>query len=165
MKKIALYSGSFDPPTNGHVDILRKSLTLADHIIIAIGIQPTKKGLFTFDERVEMFSEIARAMDGGAADRIEIIAFDGLVVDAARKANASFILRGLRNGSDLDYEMQMAGMNGKMAPDIPTIFVPASPGVGHITATLVRQIAGMRGNVEPFVPDCVNRRLLEKFAP
>ncbi len=165
MKKIALYSGSFDPPTNGHVDVLRKSLALADHIIIAIGIQPTKTGLFTFDERVEMFSEIAQSLDGGAADRIDVVSFDGLVVDAARKAKASFILRGLRNGSDLDYEMQMAGMNGEMAPDIPTVFIPASPGVGHITATLVRQIAGMQGNVEPFVPNCVNRRLFEKFAP
>lgn len=151
MTRIAYYPGSFDPPTNGHLDVLRQTTALADTIIVGIGIHPGKEPMFSFDERVFLIQE---ATQGFEAD-IRIEAFDGLVVDAAKEAGASILIRGLRDGTDLDYEMQMAGMNGTMAPELTTVFLPASPLARAITATLVRQIAKMGGDVSAFVPPIV----------
>jgi pantetheine-phosphate adenylyltransferase len=158
MARTLLYSGSFDPVTNGHVDVLAQSLAVADRVVVAIGVHPAKKPLFSFEERVEMIAETVVAL-GVEPTRVEVVAFADLVVDAARRVGAAAIVRGLRDGTDLDYEMQMAGMNGAMAPAIRTLFFPASPGVRHITATLVRQIAAMGGDVAPFVPPGVAARL------
>ncbi|UHD43832.1 pantetheine-phosphate adenylyltransferase [Aureimonas altamirensis] len=155
----ALYSGSFDPITNGHLDIIRRGLRLFDEVVVAIGVHPGKKPLFTFDERVTMIRDAV----GGQVPGLTVIAFEGLVVDAARANGASVLLRGLRSGSDLDYEMEMAGMNGAMAADIDTLFLPASPPVRPITATLVRQIAGLGGDVSAFVPANVVTALKAKF--
>ncbi|AXS40560.1 pantetheine-phosphate adenylyltransferase [Breoghania sp. L-A4] len=165
MERIALYPGSFDPVTNGHVDILRQALSLADRVVVAIGIHPGKQPLFSFEERAAMIRALARGgLDGDVADRIEVVSFDGLVVDLAREKGAGILLRGLRDGTDLDYEMQMAGMNGAMAGDVRTVFLPASPEVRHITATLVRQIARMGGDVSSFVPALVARELKQKLS-
>lgn len=161
--RTVLYSGSFDPVTNGHVDVLAQALDLADRVVVAIGVHPSKKPLFDFDERVAMIRESALLLGADPA-RVEVIAFSGLVIEAARKAGAAAIVRGLRDGTDLDYEMQMAGMNGAMAPEVRTLFLPASPGVRHITATLVRQIAAMGGDVASFVPAFVADRLKGRFA-
>ncbi|EFO29990.1 pantetheine-phosphate adenylyltransferase [Roseibium sp. TrichSKD4] len=156
MTRIALYPGSFDPITNGHIDILGQSLALADRVVVAIGIHPGKTPLFTFEERVQLIHEAAGVEFGvDEARRIEVISFSNLVVDAARAQTAAYLVRGLRDGTDLDYEMQMAGMNGTLAPSIKTVFLPASPSVRHITATLVRQIAKMGGDITAFVPSCV----------
>ena len=163
MSRTVLYSGSFDPVTNGHVDILAQSLAIADRVVVAIGVHPAKKPLFDFDERVAMIREAAADL-GAAEERVEVVAFSDLVVEAARRCGAAAIVRGLRDGTDLDYEMQMAGMNGAMAPQIKTVFLPASPGVRHITATLVRQIAAMGGDVSSFVPAAVAGRLKARFA-
>lgn len=157
--RTALYSGSFDPVTNGHADVLRQALGFADRVVVAIGVHPGKAPMFSFDERVAMIAAVAAASFGADAGRISVAAFDGLVVEAARAHGAGLIVRGLRDGTDLDYEMQMSGMNGTLAPDLQTIFVPASPGVRHITATLVRQIAAMGGDVAAFVPPTVAERL------
>lgn len=163
MLRTALYSGSFDPVTNGHLDVLGQGLAIADRVVAAIGVHPGKTPLFSFEERVALIADsVTEAFGEEAAARVEVVAFDGLVVEAARVTGAAMILRGLRDGTDLDYEMQMAGMNGTMAPDIPTVFLPASPPVRHITATLVRQIARMGGDVRPFVPAVVALRLAEK---
>lgn len=159
----ALYAGSFDPLTNGHLDVLRGALRLADTVFAAIGVHPGKKPLFDFDERVALIEQVAAAELGADAGRIKVIAFDGLVVDAAKQHGATMMIRGLRDGTDLDYEMQMAGMNLTMAPGIQTVFLPASPGVRFITATLVRQIAGMGGDISPFVPASVVGALTAKF--
>jgi pantetheine-phosphate adenylyltransferase len=164
MALIALYPGTFDPPTNGHVDVLRGALAFADEVVVAIGVHPGKKPLFSLAERKAMIAAVAADIGNSAKTRISTASFDGLVVEAARKAGASVIVRGLRDAADFDYEMQMAGMNGTMAPDIKTLFLPASPGVRHITATLVRQIAGMKGDIEPFVPVAVAAKLKKKFA-
>uniref|UniRef100_UPI003BAA701B pantetheine-phosphate adenylyltransferase n=1 Tax=Stappia sp. TaxID=1870903 RepID=UPI003BAA701B len=165
MTRTILYPGSFDPLTNGHVDILRKSLALADRVIVAIGVQASKTPTFSFDERVEMIETVAREAFGAeAAGRLEVISFQGLVVEAAREHGATALIRGLRDGTDLDYEMQMSGMNQAMVSEVQTVFLPASPGVRHITATLVRQIAKMGGDVSPFVPAEVVRRLAERNA-
>ncbi len=163
MTRTVLYSGSFDPVTNGHVDILAQALTLADRVVVAIGVHPAKKPLFEFDERVAMIGEVVAGL-GADPGRVDVVAFSDLVVEAARRAGAVAIVRGLRDGTDLDYEMQMAGMNGAMAPEVKTVFLPASPNVRHITATLVRQIAAMGGDVSSFVPGFVAARLKARFA-
>ena len=162
-ERIAIYAGSFNPPTNGHVDVLRASLSVADIVYAAIGIHPGKNPLFDFDERVALIEATAAEEFGAEGKRIRVVAFDGLVVDAARKYGASIMIRGLRDGTDLDYEMQMAGMNETMAPDLQTVFLPASPSVRTITATLVRQIAEMGGDIRPFVPAAVAGPLKAKF--
>ncbi len=163
-ERTALYAGSFDPLTNGHLDVIKASLAVADTIYAAIGIHPGKKPLFSFEERLALIEAAARQELGHDKDRIKVVAFDGLVVDAARKHGCSIMIRGLRDGTDLDYEMQMAGMNETMAPELQTVFLPASPSVRTITATLVRQIASMGGDIRPFVPAAVAPALTAKFA-
>ncbi|MGN6464486.1 MAG: pantetheine-phosphate adenylyltransferase [Rhizobiaceae bacterium] len=162
--RIAIYGGSFDPPTNGHLDVLKASLAIADEIVVAIGLHPGKTPLFSFDERVELIESSARAELGSEGRRIRVVAFDGLLIEASREHGASIMIRGLRDGTDLDYEMQMAGMNETMAPELQTVFLPASPSVRTITATLVRQIASMGGDIRPFVPEPVAAAIKKKFA-
>ncbi len=162
--RTAIYAGSFDPLTNGHMSVLRAGLALFDRVTIAIGVHPGKVPLFSFEERAAMIGE---SLDGShlAADRVSVTAFDGLVVNAARDAGAIAMLRGLRDSTDYAYEMQMAGMNMAMAPQIETVFVPAEAATRPIAATLVRQIAAMGGDVSSFVPPAVERALLARFAP
>jgi pantetheine-phosphate adenylyltransferase len=162
--RIAIYGGSFDPPTNGHIDVLKASLAIADEVIVAIGLHPGKTPLFSFEERVELIETSAKAELGGEHGRIKVVAFDGLLIEASREHGASIMIRGLRDGTDLDYEMQMAGMNETMAPELQTVFLPASPSVRTITATLVRQIASMGGDIRPFVPAPVAVAIKKKFA-
>ena len=161
-KRVAIYAGSFDPLTNGHLDVLKAALAVADEIIVAIGIQPGKTPVFSFDERVALIRAVARSEMPEAENRLRVEAFKGLLVDAAREHGASIMIRGLRDGTDLDYEMQMAGMNRTLRPQVQTVFLPASPEVRHITATLVRQIARMGGRTAEFVPEDVARRLADK---
>lgn len=161
--RTAFYAGSFDPLTNGHLDVLKGALTVVDRVVIGIGAQASKQPLFSFDERLELINEWAEEEIGNDASRLEVVSFSGLLVDAARAHGASIMIRGLRDGTDLDYEMQMAGMNETMAPDLQTIFLPASPSVRTITATLVRQIASMGGDIRPFVPANVAQALEAKF--
>src|SRR5437773_3431058 len=161
--RTAIYGGSFDPLTNGHLDVLKGALAIADKVFVAIGIHPGKPPLFSFDERMSLIKDSARAELDSDWKRIEVVAFDNLIIDAARHHGASILIRGLRDGTDLDYEMQMAGMNETMAPDLQTVFLPASPSVRTITATLVRQIASMGGDIRPFVPTAVAAALAAKF--
>lgn len=163
MPRIALYAGSFDPVTNGHLDVVRHAVRLADRLVLAIGVHPGKVPLFPAEERIAMLQETCAPLAREAKCELSCITFDNLVVETARKAGASLLIRGLRDGTDLDYEMQMAGMNEAMAPDVHTVFLPASPMVRPITATLVRQIAGMGGDVSAFVPASVVARLKKKF--
>jgi pantetheine-phosphate adenylyltransferase len=157
--RTGLYPGSFDPLTNGHLDMLAASLRLVDRLIVAVGVHPSKQPMFPADERLAMIHEVAGPAAKAAGVILEARTFSGLVVDLAREVGATVLIRGLRDGTDLDYEMQMAGMNGEMAPSLQTVFLPASPTVRHITATLVRQIAGMGGDVSAFVPASVAQRL------
>lgn len=159
----AFYPGSFDPMTNGHLDVLVQSLNVVSRVIVAIGIHPGKTPLFSYDERAELIRRsLAEALPARASD-IDVVSFDNLAVDAARTNGATLLLRGLRDGTDLDYEMQMAGMNYQMAPDLQTIFLPAGTASRPITATLVRQIAAMGGDVSAFVPPAVLAALKSKL--
>jgi pantetheine-phosphate adenylyltransferase len=162
-ERVAFYAGSFDPLTNGHLDVLKASLAVADRILVGVGVQASKQPLFSLEERMRLIDQSAHAELGGDADRIQVLAFQGLLVAAAREHGASIMIRGLRDGTDLDYEMQMAGMNETMAPELQTVFLPASPSVRTITATLVRQIASMGGDITHFVPEVVADALKSKF--
>ena len=149
---VAFYPGSFDPITNGHIDVLVQALNVAPKVIVAIGIHPGKTPIFTFEERADLLRQsLAETLPERAGD-VSVVSFSNLVVDAARTHEARILIRGLRDGTDLDYEMQMAGMNRQMAPDVQTIFLPAGVASRPITATLVRQIAAMGGDVSAFVP-------------
>jgi pantetheine-phosphate adenylyltransferase len=161
---VALYAGSFDPVTPGHLDVVRHAARIADRLVLAIGTHPGKAPLFSVEERLEMLTETCGPLAREARSELRCITFADLVVSAAQREAATLLIRGLRDGTDFDYEMQMAGMNQAMAPDVQTIFLPASPAVRPITATLVRQIAGMGGDVSHFVPPQVLARLKMKFA-
>ncbi|MGZ3289863.1 MAG: pantetheine-phosphate adenylyltransferase [Xanthobacteraceae bacterium] len=163
MARIALYPGSFDPVTNGHLDVFSHAVGLCDRLIVAIGVHPGKKPLFTVEERFKMVREVFGPIAAKAGCAFDCTTYDNLTVTAARDAGATIMIRGLRDGTDLDYEMQIAGMNETMAPEVQTVFLPASVAARPITATLVRQIAGMGGDVSAFVPPAVAASLKTKF--
>jgi pantetheine-phosphate adenylyltransferase len=162
MQRVALYTGSFDPVTNGHVDVIRAASRLCDRLVVAIGLHPGKKPLFTAAERADMILRVCAAEAAAQNCELSVVTFSGLAVEAARVAGAGLFIRGLRDGTDLDYEMSMAGMNGVMAPEVQTVFVPAGLNVRHITATLVRQVALMGGDVSAFAPPLVVEALRHK---
>jgi pantetheine-phosphate adenylyltransferase len=164
MPRVALYAGSFDPVTNGHLDVVRQAARLADRLVLAIGVHPGKAPLLTADERLDMLQETCGPLAREAGCDLKCVTFVELVVMTAQREGATILIRGLRDATDFDYEMQMAGMNAVMAPGVQTVFLPASPPVRPITATLVRQIAGMGGDVTAFVPAAVATRLKQKFA-
>lgn len=159
-ERIGFFTGSFDPLTEGHVDVLRAGAAVCDRIVVGVGVHPGKTPLFTTAEREAFIRAAAKRL----AVPVDVVTFDGLAVAAAQKAGASVILRGLRDATDFDYEIQMAGMNATLDPGLQTIFLPARPGVRHITATLVRQIASLRGDVSAFVPEDVAAALRAKFS-
>ena len=164
MLRIALYPGSFDPVTNGHLDVVRHAVRLCDRLIVAIGVHPGKKPLFSTEERLEMAERVFAPVAAAAHCAFDCTTYDGLTVTAAQTAGATIMIRGLRDGTDLDYEMQISGMNETMAPGVHTVFLPASVAVRPITATLVRQIAAMGGDISAFVPPSVAASLKTKFA-
>ncbi len=163
MPRTALYTGTFDPVTNGHLDVVRRAGHLADKVVVAVGIHSSKVPIFSVDERLAMLREVCAPVLAETGTDLEVTTFSDLAIAAARRHGATLIIRGLRDGSDLDYEMQMGAMNETMAPDVQTVFVPASPAVRPITATLVRQVAAMGGDVTAFVPPSVAHRIRAKF--
>ena len=164
MPRTAFFPGSFDPVTNGHLDLVRQAVRLADRLVVAIGTHPGKAPLFSTDERLAMVEETCGPLARSSGCDFTCVTFADLVVTAAQREGATILIRGLRSATDFDYEMEMAGMNGAMAPGVQTVFLPASPIVRPITATLVRQIASMGGDVAQFVPPSVAARLKQKFA-
>ena len=164
MPRTALFPGSFDPVTNGHLDLVRQAARLADRLVLAIGTHSGKTPLFSVDERRDMIEETCGQVMRASGIDFACITFSDLVVAAAQREGATLLIRGLRSATDFDYEMEMAGMNGAMAPAVQTVFLPASPIIRPITATLVRQIASMGGDVSQFVPPSVAARLKAKFA-
>jgi len=162
MARVALYTGSFDPLTNGHVDVIESAASVCDELVIGVGAHPSKTPLFSVEERTALIEAGCGELLASRSCKLSVRPFSGLAVEAAKAVGAQILVRGLRNGSDFDYEMQMAGMNAAMAPGMRTVFFAASPAVSHITATLVRQIATMGGDVSRFVPEVVLRALDQK---
>jgi pantetheine-phosphate adenylyltransferase len=159
---VGFYPGSFDPLTNGHLDVIERACKLVDKLVIGVGINSTKSPLFSHAERVALLKAAVEPIGKRTHTEFEIVDFTGLMVQAARQHGAKLIIRGLRDTTDYNFEMQMVGMNAQMAPDLQTVFLPSSPHVRHISATLVRQIAEMGGDISAFVPSIVLKALNDK---
>jgi pantetheine-phosphate adenylyltransferase len=156
--KTAIYPGSFDPVTNGHLDILKRAQKFFEKIIVAVIVNPEKKAYFSLNDRLQMLKACLRAMP-----KVEIDSFDGLLVDFAKKKGVSAIVRGLRAVSDFDYEFQLAITNRKMKPDIETVFFMTDYKYSYLSSSFVKQIARLGGDVSGFVPASVARRLKNKY--
>ncbi len=161
-KRTGFYPGSFDPITNGHLDVIERACRLVDKLIVGVGVHHAKSPLTTPEERFELLQQTTASIAVRTDTEVELVTFDNLMVQAARDVGANIIIRGLRDTTDYNYEMQMVGMNAQMAPDQQTVFVPSSPHVRHISATLVRQIEKMNGDISAFVPPAVLKLLAEK---
>jgi len=157
-ERVALYAGSFDPLTNGHLDILSRARRLADTVIVAILENDAKKPLFTVEERIEMIREIV-----GDDPTIPIRSFSGLLVDFARETGATLIVRGLRAVSDYEYELQMALMNRRLGPEVETVFLMAKEEYSYVSSRLVKDVARLKGDVRGLVPESVRQRLVARF--
>jgi pantetheine-phosphate adenylyltransferase len=164
MARIGLYPGSFDPVTYGHIDIAKRATKLVDRLVVAVGTHHDKHPLFTADERIAMVVEALRPVADETGTEFDVTTFDALTVAVAREVGASVIIRGLRDAADFDYEMQMAGMNAAMVPEVETVFLASSPKTRYIAASFVRQIAAMGGDVSAFVPAAVAESLKRKHS-
>lgn len=156
--RTAVFAGSFDPVTLGHVDLVRRALAFADRIIVAVAVNASKQPLFSLEERAAL---VRGAL--GDDSRVEVAALDGLLVAFAERAGATLLVRGLRTGADFDYEGGMAQMNRHVAPDIDTVFLAPSPAVGFVSSTLVREVARLGGSVDGLVPVNVADALARRF--
>jgi len=159
--RVALYPGTFDPITNGHLDIIGRAVKLYDKLVIGVALNTSKGPLFSIEERVVMARELAESVADGT--EIEVRPFEGLLMHFAEEVGANAIIRGLRAVSDFEYEFQMVGMNQRLNSDIETVFLMADPRHQAIASRLVKEIARLGGNIDPFVPPIVKARLLEKF--
>jgi pantetheine-phosphate adenylyltransferase len=158
--RVGLYPGTFDPVTNGHLDIIKRACKLVDRLVIGVAINADKGPLFSLAERVEMLEQQCKGMKEA---EVLVRPFDTLLIQFAQSVGASVIVRGLRAVSDFEYEFQMVGMNQKLNADIETVFLMADPTHQAIASRLVKEIARLQGSVAPFVPQDVERRLKAKF--
>ncbi|MCI9379925.1 MAG: pantetheine-phosphate adenylyltransferase [Dorea sp.] len=154
----AIYPGSFDPVTYGHLDVIRRSARLVDELIIGVLNNKAKSPLFSVEERVKMLKEVTEDIPN-----VKIIPFEGLLVDFARKMDAGMVIRGLRAITDFEYELQMAQTNHKMAPEVDTAFLTTSLEYSYLSSTTVKEVAAFGGDISQFVPDIVADRITEKM--
>jgi pantetheine-phosphate adenylyltransferase len=162
--RIGVYPGTFDPITNGHADIIRRALKLVDRLIVGVAGNDGKGPLFATDERVEIVREEMAHLENGDADRIEVRAFNNLLMQFAQSVGAGIIVRGLRAVSDFEYEIQMASINARLNPDIETVFLMASDRYQFISSRFVKEIGALGGDVTHFVSPRVAARLLDRYA-
>ena len=163
-ERIGVYPGTFDPVTNGHMDIINRATRVVDKLIVGIAVNIGKEPLFTLEERIEMVQNDLKLLDSDAAARIEIRPFDNLLVEFVTDVGASVIIRGLRAVSDFEYEFQMAGMNSRLSPDLETVFLMASDRHQFISSRFVKEIGRLGGDISHFVSDDVTARVVERFA-
>ncbi len=156
--KIAIYPGSFDPVTNGHLDLIQRGLQLFDQLVVAIADNPDKKPLFSGEERLEMVKTGVRDLK-----QVKVVLFTGLLADLAKKNKASAIIRGVRAVSDFEFEFQLALMNRKLAPETETVFLIPSEKYTYLSSNLIKDVARFNGDISCFVPQIVERKLKEKF--
>lgn len=157
----AIYAGSFDPFTLGHLDIVNRAASIFDEVIVALGTNTSKTSLFTADEKVEMIEEVIATQ---SSDNVKVIQFtDGLIVDLAKKLDAKVMLRGLRSLTDMEYEMNIASMNKTQAPDIESVFLMADEKYRFVSSSLIKEIAQFDGDVSGMVPENVSERMKEKY--
>ena len=161
MTRTGFYPGSFDPVTFGHMDIIARSARFLDALVLGVGVHHGKTPFLPTDVRLRLLDDACEPVRTATGCRISIVTFDGLAVNAARDAGAGVIVRGLRDASDFDYEVQMSQMNAGLAPDMETVFLAASPATRMIASSLVKQIAKMGGEISPFVPEAVNAAILK----
>jgi pantetheine-phosphate adenylyltransferase len=159
--RIAIYPGSFDPITNGHIDILTRCLDIFDRVIVALAKNPAKEPLFSLEERLEMVHEVIE--DNGFNGRLTVEILEGLAVEGAEKFNAIALVRGLRAVSDFEYEFQMALMNRHLAPKLHTVYMMPKDEYTYLSSTIIKGVARHGGDIKRFVPPGVERRLFEKF--
>jgi pantetheine-phosphate adenylyltransferase len=157
--QVAIYAGSFDPPTNGHLDLVERAATLFPRVIVAVGRHPTRTALFDAAERVLLLRSVCAVYEN-----VEVDQFDGLLIDYARLRGARVLVRGLRAGTDFEYELQIAHANADLAPELDTVFLPTRTRYGFVSASLVREIARHRGDVSRYVPPAVGEALEDKFS-
>jgi pantetheine-phosphate adenylyltransferase len=162
--RIGIYPGTFDPITNGHTDIIRRAVKVIDRLVIGVARNDGKGPLFATDERVEIVRDEIAHLENGDAERIEVRAFDTLLVDFARSVGASVIIRGLRAVSDFEYELQMASLNARLNPEVETVFLMASDRFHFISSRFVKEIGALGGDVSHFVSPRVAMRLADRFA-
>lgn len=155
---IAIYAGSFDPPTNGHLDLVERASRLFPRVVVALGHHPLRRPLFSVEERIELLRHVCAAYTN-----VEVATFDGLLVDYARRIGARAVVRGLRAATDFEYELQIAHANADLAPEIDTVFLPTRANYGFISASLVREIASHGGNVGRYAPKVVCEALQKKY--
>lgn len=154
----AVYPGSFDPVTLGHVDIIRRAAKMFDRVIVAVGINMEKKPWFTAEERCALLRSATKDIEN-----VEVVDFEGLLVDFAKSMDATVILKGLRAVSDFEYEFQMALTNSKLAPDIETVFLTTSAGNMYLSSSIVKQVGILGGDISPFVPECVHDEIKSRI--
>src|SRR5580693_10725569 len=161
--RVGIYPGTFDPITNGHTDIIRRAARIVDRLVIGVARNDGKGPLFATDERVEIVREEIAHLENGDAERIEVLAFDTLLMGFAKSVGAKVIIRGLRAVSDFEYEFQMAGMNARLNPEIETVFLMASDRFQFISSRFVKEIGALGGDVSHFVSPRVTARMLHRF--
>lgn len=154
----AVYPGSFDPVTYGHLDIIRRSRSLADELIVGVLNNKAKTPLFSVEERVKMLKEMTKNMTG-----VKVVPFEGLLVDFAKEMSAGIVVRGLRAVTDFEYELQMAQTNNKLSPELETVFLTTSLEYSYLSSTIVKEVAAFGGDISQFVPETIERRIQEKI--
>ena len=159
MRRVGVYPGSFDPVTNGHIDLAERGRRQFDRLIIGVLSNDEKKPIFSVDQRVELLEDAVSEWDD-----VEVCAFDGLLVDFAKRVGATMILRGIRAVTDLEYEMQMAMMNRRLNPELETVFVVPNEVYSYVSSRLVREVARLGGSIAGLVPEKVSKALANRFA-